>query len=197
MSNSTILASVSTLVATVVTDLATLASAQSNVATLQASLATAQATLAADLADGTTSSSTLIARIPGESALVLVLETQLALAIAAVATAQAAVYSDAVIAGGQAQAICRQWRSFQKSADQTTLLNFVDPNKMRLGSTAIYDVLAASAADTVIANYYAGFATQNVASIPQVYPNVVNISSNWSAFETAINAVGGLTLTSP
>jgi hypothetical protein len=118
----------------------------------------------------------------------------LSAAEAVVVVAQAVVYSDAAIAGGQCQSVARQLRSFQKSADQTKLLNFVDPLKMRLGSTAIYDVLAASAADTVISGYYGQFATQDAALIPQRYPNIVNISAHWSAFETFFNTVDGISL---
>jgi hypothetical protein len=194
MSNTTILAAIDTLVATTVTALATLASAQSTVTTLKASLATAQATLAADLTDSTTDSATLAARIPSESALVQVYETQLVAAQAAVVVAQNAVYTAALVAGTNAQSVARQLRSFQRSADESTLLSFCDPGKLRLGSVAIFDVLNASAADSTIAGYYSQFSTQDAALIPQNYPHIVNLSANWNTFKTAFNAVVGCTL---
>jgi hypothetical protein len=196
MSNATILSAIDTLVATVVTNLATLATAKTSVTTLQTSLATAQAVVAADLADSTTDSGTLSARLPSEFALVSVLQSQLAAAQLAVKTAQAAVYASSLIAGTQCQSVCRQTRAFQRSADETTLLNFVDNNKLSLGSMSLYEVLNASAADTVIAGHYARFNTGNAAAIPTVYPNITNLSANWSTFETFFAGIDGITLVS-
>jgi hypothetical protein len=194
LSNSTILSAVDTLVATVVSDLASLASAVASVSSIQTSLAAAKAIVANDLADTVTSSSTLAARLPAEQALVLVLNAQLAAAQAVVVVAQATVYADALVAGSNAQSVSRQWRSFQHSADETTLISFVDPLKMRLGSMAIAEMLSASASDTVIAGNYSQFATQDAASVPQTYPKIVALSANWSTFKTAFNAVVGCTL---
>jgi hypothetical protein len=194
MSNASILSAIDTLVGNVTTDLATLASAVASVASIQASLATAQGVVATDLSDTVTSPATLAARLPAEEALVSVYQAQLAAAQLAVKTAQAQVYSDATTAGSNAQSVARQWRSFQRSADESTLLSFVNPLLMRLGSVAVYDVLAASAADSTIAGFYAQFATQNVAMVQQEYPNIVNLSANWNTFKTAFNAVVGCTL---
>jgi hypothetical protein len=194
LSNATIISAIDSLVSTVTTALATLASAQSTVTTLKASLAIAQAVVATDLADTTTDSTTLSERLPTEQALVTVLQSQLAAGQAAVVVAQNAVYASSLIAGTNAQSVARQWRSFQRSADESTLLSFCDPNKLRLGSMAIFDVLAASAADTVIAGYYAQFETGDAARIPDRYTAITNLSSNWSSLKTAFNAVEGLTL---
>jgi hypothetical protein len=196
MSNATILSAIDTLVATVVTNLSTLATAKTSVTTLQTSLATAQAVVAADFADSTTDSGTLSARLPSEQALISVLQSQLAAAQLTVKTAQAAVYASALIAGTQAQSVCRQTRAFQRSSDETTLLNFVDSGKMRLGSLALHEVLNASASDAEIADHYARFATGNAAAVPSVWQNITNLSPNWNTWKTFFAGIEGITLVS-
>lgn len=195
--NADILGKIDTLLSDLTAALATHAAAKDNVTTLQASLAKAQADLSADLADSTTNKDALAARIPTKQALVTVLQTQIAAAQAAAQAALKAVHSAGIRAGSKAGSIARQWREFQVASDRTMIYNFVSPSKITFGESSVQTVLGASAAVEGIDQWIQRFHIYNPEKVPANYQSVLNLSSNWSSFKTAVSAVSGLTLTNP
>jgi len=197
MANSDILAAIDTTVGQLTSAIAAYNAAVSNVSNLQASLATAQAALNADLADTTTSPSTLSARIPGEQALVTVYQTQITAAQAAAKAALETVYLTGIACGYAAGSIARQWRAYQVALDRTAIYNFINPLKLTFGDTSVNSVLAASAAVSNIDPFIERFRIFRPDIVPAAYQDILNLSSNWTALKTAVNAISGLTLTTP